>query len=230
MFTKPCSPRFMNSLLCSKPFHDIWKELNGHSIIPLEPNEKDAYASIQKFKTFSPASHDRDFVFAQLCKNIEATCMKARRYKFVAHGAMCLLRTQDFRDNGVEVRFTRGTAFAHEVIHALTPAFSHIFRSSLLYRSTGVVLVKLKADTETQLNLFDPPLAVEEMQKLYQTMDALREKYGKYMVVFGASFLAHKFAQHVGERGDAPARRRALFKGETARKRLGIPMLLGQDR
>jgi hypothetical protein len=90
------------------------------------------------------------------------------------------------------------------------------------------VLLTLKADTGTQLNLFDPPLAVEEMKQLYQAMDALREKYGKYMVVFGASFLAHRFAQHVGERGDAPARRSALFKGETTRKRVGIPMLLGE--
>ncbi|MGD9851187.1 MAG: hypothetical protein AB7T38_07960 [Nitrospirales bacterium] len=38
---------------------------------------------------------------------------------------------------------------------------------------------------------------------------------------------AHQFSQHVGERGDAPARRALLLKGETPRKRLGIPMFLG---
>ncbi len=41
------------------------------------------------------------------------------------------------------------------------------------------------------------------------------------------SFLANQFAQHLGERGDMPARRVTLLKGETPRRRLGIPMFLG---
>ena len=34
--------------------------------------------------------------------------------------------------------------------------------------------------------------------------------------------------QHVDERGDAPQRQGLLLQGETARKRLGIPMLPGE--
>jgi hypothetical protein len=41
----------------------------------------------------------------------------------------------------------------------------------------------------------------------------------------GSSFYAHTVAPHEGERGMLPQRRYALLKGETARKRLGIPML-----
>src|SRR5450759_2219061 len=40
------------------------------------------------------------------------------------------------------------------------------------------------------------------------------------------SFLANKFGQHLGERGDIPKRKETLLKGETTRKRLGIPMFL----
>jgi hypothetical protein len=48
------------------------------------------------------------------------------------------------------------------------------------------------------------------------------------MVFLGSSLLAQKFAQHLGERGDEPQRRRQLFKGETKRQLLGIPMLMGK--
>jgi hypothetical protein len=44
----------------------------------------------------------------------------------------------------------------------------------------------------------------------------------------GASFLAHKSAQHDGERGHLPERTLELFPGESARKRLGIPMFMGK--
>jgi hypothetical protein len=35
-------------------------------------------------------------------------------------------------------------------------------------------------------------------------------------------------AQHAGRRGDAPERTRQLFKGETTRQRLAIPMFMGE--
>ena len=61
-------------------------------------------------------------------------------------------------------------------------------------------------------------------------MDAVNLKYGKHKVYLGTSHLANRFGAHVGDRGDAPERKEALFKGETARKRIGIPMFMGVVR
>ena len=211
-----------------KPFYEIWQELRGTNVFPLETHVKEDYQSVQKFKTFSPPSNDREFVFSQLAKNIENGCMKVRRYQLVAGSAMCVLRTQDFRDVGLEVRFNRPTAFSHEVIHALRPLFDRLFSPRVPYRSTGVMLGKLQEDANLQLNLFDPPLRIDKFQRIYQTIDTLRRRYGKHTVFLGASLTAQTFTQHVGERGDAPQRKGLLLKGETTRKRLGIPMLLGE--
>ena len=214
----------------TKPFYELWQELQGKSVLPVDTKEKETYQSIQKFKTFSPPSNDRDFLFAQLSKNIENACMKARRYHLAAGGAMCLVRTQDFRDFGLEVRFNRPTAFSHEVVHALTPLFDRLFADALEYRSTGVTLCRLVNDDRIQLNLFDPPLHIEKYSRFYRAVDSLRTRYGKHTVSLGSSVYAHKHAQHVGERGDAPKRKGLLFKGETKRKRLGIPMFVGKVR
>ena len=68
---------------------------------------------------------------------------------------------------------------------------------------------------------------MQRLSHLYESVDTLREKYGKHTVFLGASFLAHTHAQHESERGQVPERQRALLPGETARKRVGIPMFMG---
>jgi len=70
-------------------------------------------------------------------------------------------------------------------------------------------------------------LRVEKLKKLYASVDTIRNRYGKHTLYLGSSFLANQFAQHLGERGDVPVRRESLLKGETPRRRLGIPMFLG---
>jgi hypothetical protein len=69
---------------------------------------------------------------------------------------------------------------------------------------------------------------IERMERLFQCVDAIKTKYGKHTLFLGSSFLAHRHAQHEGARGAEPERRRVLFKGETKRKRLAIPMFLGK--
>jgi DNA polymerase IV len=211
----------------TKPFYELWQELNGRCVLPLITEEKSSYLSIQKVKSFTPPSSDRAFVFAQLSKNIENACIKARKYKLAAKGAFIFLKTQQFRYHGLDVRFSRATPFPHEIIRAIEPAFAQLFRPGEEYRATGVVLIKLETDDMVQLDLFGETLRAEKFSRVYQAVDRMREKYGKHTVFLGSSFLAHKFGQHLGHRGDEPQRKQRLFKGETKRKRLGIPMFLG---
>ena len=121
----------------TKPFYEIWQELNGRSVLPLITEEKATYQSIQKVKTFTPPSNDRAFVFSQLSKNIENACIKARRYKLAAKGALVFLKTQHFDVQGVEVTFSRPTNFPHEMVQAITSAFETLYRPQVEYRATG---------------------------------------------------------------------------------------------
>lgn len=214
--------------LLTKPFYHIWQELNGRYVLPLVTEEKSTYQSIQKWKTFSPPSRDRDFVFAQLSKNIENACIKARKYHLAARGALVCLKTQQFRVSSIEVTFSRATPFPHEMLHAIAPTFAQLFQPEEEYRATGIVLVRLEEDRMVQLDLFGEVLKAEKYSRVYQAVDHLREQFGKHTVFLGSSYLAQKMAQHAGVRGDAPERTRQLFKGETKRKRLAIPMFMGK--
>lgn len=212
----------------SKPFKEIWRELNGESIYQINSTAKESYASIQKVKTFTPPSADRDFIFSQLCKNIENACIKARRYGLAAEKIFFFLRTQDFHDRGLEIKFSRPTAFPHEIIKSVDEIFNQIYRKNTLYRSTGITLINLTDSKILQPDLFGVTAKIEKISRIYTAIDEMRAKYGKHTAYLGASFFAHNFAQHQGERGRTSERKSNLFKGETARRRLAIPMFLGE--
>jgi DNA polymerase IV len=212
----------------SKPYKEIWQELNGQYVIKLDTKEKDSYDTIRKMKTFTPPSADPAFLFAQLSKNIENACIKARRYTLAARGAVVFVRTQDFRDHGLEVKFSRTTNFPTQILDAVRPLWGQLVQSGVRYRATGVMLFGLEAVENAQLDLFGESLKIDRYERLFACVDAIKAKYGKHTLFLGSSFLAHQHAQHEGARGAVPERQRVLFKGETKRKRLAIPMFLGK--
>lgn len=208
--------------LLTKPGMQTWHELNGIQAIPFE-EEKISYKSIGKSKTFTPPSNNKEFVFAQLVKNIENACMKARRYHQGTRNIVIYVRTKEFRSIGMEGTVERVTAYPNELICAMREMFEHIWKPGY-YRATGVFLPNLQPLNPMQPTLFENPAKLIRYTKLYGAIDTLREHYGKHAVHLGASLHAQK-NQHISSRGDVPVRRQMLIKGETKRKRLPIPML-----
>lgn len=209
----------------SKPYREIWHELNGRSVYPVVKESKDSYQSISKTKTFTPPSSDRAFVFAQLSKNLENACIKARRHKLAAIRLIVFLRKKDFRDIGIELKLNRPTAYPAELFEPLQEGFGHIYETYIPYRLTGVVLAGLIPENRVQYTLFDNPAKIEKMAKIYYTIDELSERFGKHTLQHASSLPTKLQAQHEGARGDTAARQSNLFKGENERQRLGLPML-----
>ncbi len=208
----------------SKPYRSIWYELRGDVVFPLETEKKTAYKSISKTKTFTPPSNDKEFVFAQLSKNVENACIKARRYKQATAEIFAFIKTNDFRYQGMEIKLARTTSLPHMIVYALREPFEKIFRPRTLYRSTGVVLTDLEPELN-QPDLFGEVEATTKLYKVYEYIDKMSEKYGKHAVYLGSSFLAQTRGNHKDSRATLPERRHNLLKGETNRKRIAIPLI-----
>jgi len=209
----------------TKPHREIWLELHGESVYGLETQEKHDYASISKTRTFTPPSRDRDYVFAQLSKNIENACIKARRHGLAARCAVIFFKTQDFRSEGLECSLSAATSIPGDVIRVIRPAFEKLFKEEKEYRATGVILTKLTEDIIRQPDLFGETLRIEKMQDLYGQIDAIARKFGKHAVVLGSSLPTFTTPQHEGERGATAGEGRPKIQGETKRKHLRIPFL-----
>jgi DNA polymerase-4/DNA polymerase V len=212
-----------------KPLQEIWQELNGVSVLQLQTQARSAPLSIQKFKTFTPPSADRAFILSQLSRNIENACIKARRHGLAAGEAFFMVRTQQFAHAGMEVRLSAPTSAPNAFIEAAGKALDTLLHAGALYRGTGVVLTRLQSDTGIQPDLWGAHATADRMRALFAGVDLVDAKYGKHTVYAASSHQAHTFAQHKGERGHFTARKKELFKGETSRQRINLPMLLGTE-
>ncbi len=211
--------------MLSKPSVEIWKELNGDVVNELNVEGRHTYQSISKTKTFTPPSIDASFVFSQLSKNVENACIKARRWKLAAPEVFFFLKTQDFKYHGYELKLSHPSCVPHDILKGISKYFPLVFRKKTPYRATGVTLLKLVDNTSAQLDLFGAALESEGFKRVFESVDAISAKYGKHAVFLGSSFEAMTHSAHLSERGEAAHRVTNLFKGETRRRRLAIPML-----
>lgn len=209
----------------AKPYVEIWKELNGEVVYELDTKGRETYQSISKTKTFTPPSKDPKFIASMLSKNIENACIKARRWSLATPEIFFFLKTQDFTYHGCSVKLSHATCIPQDVLAAVREHFFKVYRPGVLYRATGVALTNLQDANKTQLDLFGSVLKTEAFKAVYGSVDEICAKYGKHAVFLGSSFHAMTHAAHLGDRGDVPRRAEELFRGETSRKRLGIPTL-----
>lgn len=224
----------------SKPYIETWYELNGVVKNELDTKGRHTYQSISKTKTFTPPSSDAAFIYSQLSKNVENACIKARRWNLSAPEIFFFLKTQDFKYHGYEIKLPYPTSTPQDILKEIVKYYPRVFQEGLLprrpggvgvptmasgYRATGIALLKLADSTSTQLDLFGAVQQSEGLKLVFESVDAISEKYGKHAIFLGSSFKAMRFGSHLGERGDEAQRVSTLFKGETKRRRLAIPML-----
>ena len=209
----------------AKPYYEIWRELRGDVVYELNTEKKTEYQSISKTKTFTPPSRDPAFIYSQLSKNVENACIKARRWDLVSPHVFFFLKTQDFKYHGYEIKLPYATNVPHDILREIEKFFPQVFRTGALYRASGITLTRLVRSSREQLDLFGKVKESEGVRKVFESVDEISERYGKHAVFLGSSFTAMKFGAHLGARGDLPQRTRDLFKGETKRRRLAIPML-----
>lgn len=221
-------PAFLKKLV-NKTTVEIHQELNGQLVYPVNPQAKDDYKTITKFKTFSPATRDKEVVRAFLLRNLESACIKARRHQLAAKEIYFTLRTQDFEHLGMRIVLNRASANTLELSPVLSQVFNQLLArkmSNLEYRATGVVLAKLQSNQSFQMSIFDTALSIIKAERISASIDEINHKFGKHTLHLAASLAANH--QHQTDRGRVATRKLVLLKGETKRQRLGYAMMLAK--
>jgi len=203
---------------------ELWRELRGEAVYALSTAPKERYLSISKSKTFMPASGARDFVKAQLVKNLESACIKLRRHGLAARTLAVYLRMSDFRHTGIEARFNRHSSATMDFTGVCAELFEAVFKPGLLYRASGVILSDIVPEGVDARTLFDDPIAIEKKAALSRVIDEVNHRFGKHTLHIAASSAAMG-ASNNHPRNDIAWRKQELLKGETFRRRLGIPLL-----
>lgn len=165
----------------------IWKELNGISVMKLNPELKVLYSSIQKSRTFHPATSDTTFLLAQLSKHTEEACKKARQYGLTAKKFSFLLRAQDLRYTVCSITLPVPTNAPETILHHIREKFGDVYTRGVLYRTTGITLQNLVVEVAHQATLFDTTTKTDKFEAIHKQIDLLEHKLGKHVVHLGAT-------------------------------------------
>jgi len=165
---------------------------------------------------------------AQLLRNLESACIKARRYGLAPGKIISFLRKQTFATTGSEAKLSRPSCYPIELGSLLRDLFDGLYEDGVPYRSTGVILFDLAPDHLVQYSLFEDLLRADKVRSLYEAADTLGGKYGKHTLHLGASHPLE--VRGKGRRGVPTVRQQTRLRGETARRHLGMPLFHGDVR
>ena len=179
----------------SKPYIQIYHELRGKSVMRVEPNKKSAYKSISKAKSFHKPTSSKQILFAELTKNLENACTKARMYKLAAKKLIVFLKTSDFQTSSIKLKLQSPSNTPIILMDTLKRAFDMIYNKNLEYRQTGVVLTEL--ETKSQYRLFEDRARIEKIVHLYKAVDKINKRYGNNKIHLAVESLAVSKNEHI---------------------------------
>jgi len=185
----------------SKPYIEIYHELRGESVLNVDTKKKYTYKSISKTKSFSKPTNDKRVLFAELTKNLENACLKARMYKLSAKKLIVFLKTHDYQISYVKLKLKNATNLPLLLIDTLKEAFGMIYDKNLFYRQTGVALTEL--GMRSQYRLFEDRVRIEKIIHLYKAVDNINKRYGNDKIHLAADSLAISKNEHT-QRVDIP--------------------------
>lgn len=169
----------------TKPHQEIWHEIHGRMMYRICLKQKTSYASISKTHTFGNVKGAKSLIYSELLHNLEGACHKARKYGMVAGKMHIFLKRKDFSYKAQEIKLPENSAYPINMTEYIAHAFDALYSDDEVYRSSGVTLSDLKFSGSTQMNLFCPPERVKRMEMIYEAVDSIAQRFGKYTVQTG---------------------------------------------
>jgi DNA polymerase-4/DNA polymerase V len=176
----------------SKPYIEIWLELNGVCVNSVDPLPKTTYSSVQKTRSFHPNTNDKTFLLSQISKHTEEACRKARHYKLVPKKFSFFLKTKDFKYFSHTVTLAAPTNAPETLVSIAKFHFAKLWRAGVLYRTTGVTLHELEPEDVKQGDLFGTIEKTTKFETIHKQIDSLEKKFGKGVVHLGSTDKAIK--------------------------------------
>ncbi len=207
----------------TKPMLEVWEELRGVSVLPVDYVNATDQKSVQRTRTFNPPSTDPGHLFSELSQHVEHGCRKVRRLGLVATSASFFLKTQSFGYSGGELKLHVATSAPGDILPLLRAEFLKVYKKNTLYRATGITLHGLRACGSTQQDLFDTEHKGEKNERLMIAMDALEHKYGEHTLYLGTS--ARSIMSDRARPAPSPIHTEALISTSKGLKRFPIPYL-----
>jgi len=167
-------PEMMERVL-GKNGNIIWKKANGIDSTPVRPYSE--RKSISSERTFQKDTIDVLRLRLLIISMVEKLAFQLRKKQKLTGNIAVKIRYSNF-DTHTQQKRIPYTSFDHILMNIATELFDKLYNKRMLIRLVGVRFSDLVYGVQ-QLNLFED---TPEMISLYQAMDKVRLKFGKYAI------------------------------------------------
>ncbi len=205
-----------------KPLVDLWHELNGRQRYPLATGPGEKPKSISRTLSFYPFKTDREELFAELSRNVENACIKARSHTLRAKTVTWFLKTKEIQFEIYKITMDEPSNLPNIILRKIREQFDSIDIRGKVYKTTGVTLTDLLEESCVQEDLFGFHTANNSSASIFSIVDMLNKKHGRHIVHIASSMRGIERERSVRE-----GRRQLNFfdRIKTSGKELCIPYL-----
>jgi DNA polymerase V len=171
---------------------ELQAELQGRIISPVT-TEQDPQQSISRARSFR-ATSNKDILWAHVLQHLQYVTLKMRRQGLAAGGISVWLRNADYASDSEGLRLPQLHDTEEQLLPYVRACFEKCHGELVGPRctQTGLSLWGLLPRGPRQISLFDPSDTVDREESLQESLDRLRDRFGKNTIHRGSAFIARE--------------------------------------
>ena len=182
----------MLETLMGKMGVQLWEYANGLEHDPVRSRyDRDIVKSVGNGSTFRTDLTTTEQVRRGIAVLADSVAMRLRQYDLYAGGIQVTVRDPEFHNHSRQKQFPAPTHLMRDLTDGAMELMLSEWKPPSPIRMLTVTAINLVAadDAYEQMNLFEAttPLKKGRQEKLEQTMDSIRDKFGMGAIQFGAT-------------------------------------------
>jgi DNA polymerase IV len=183
--------------LFGRPGLDLQRELLGECIDPVR-TETAPPKSISRCRSFPPATNPA-LVQASLCQHLLFCVLKMRMHGLQCRSVSVWLRDGRYQHHALRVRLPRPMDTEDMLLPYALALLTRLHKRATASTQIGIALTELCPCAPTQLSLFTPPHKIIEDERLQSSLDSLRKRFGREVIMRGSMLPVHKKRERMWE-------------------------------
>jgi DNA polymerase IV len=170
---------------------ELQQELLGEQIYGIA-TEDAPQKSISRCRSFKGTS-DKQHIWAQVMQHISYSVLKMRTQGSAARGITLWVRDNHYHHDGLQLKLPQAMDTEEDITPYVKKAFDRLIgKGSPTCTQVGFGLWNLAPKGASQFSLFESPAHALEDEHLQSSMDKLRKKYGREVVIRGSALPVHR--------------------------------------
>jgi len=176
--------------LFGKSGTDLQRELRGEAVSPV-CSEGGPPKSISRTRSFKP-TNDKKIIWAHAMQHISYTVLKMRTQDLSCKSISLWLRDDRYHYDGLQIKLPQALDTEEDITPYARKAFDRLMFKHAKGTQIGFGLWNLQPKGASQFSLFESPKHSMEDEDVQTSLDHLRKKFGREVVMRGSAVPVHK--------------------------------------